>query len=400
MTRQQFETLVWERIDGTITERRRARLEAYLAQNPEAREWQREIEALARQLSAVEEVPPPVILRQRVDAALRAATPPARRRESLLTWLLGLIVPNFSGRDAVLKAERSSMRSLDLRGQGRYLAMSAKRNGIIVGFAVVVVVAILVIAYFSLNRPSAPAENASGATGAAKRYRAEQIKEQDVRLDLKGEEALNEALFSVLSDEQKADLLDRVGTGGRVDYLKLANLDEAKYANMSVKQKAESFVRLGEEGRVQAFRGMRVDERIFTGMKAEDQAALWGRLSETEMRTRLAALNVDERAFKSMSAKEQADLIGRMPTGVKDAFFQKCAWANMALERVPTNLKATAVWGAMSTEGQKAILGSLNVDERRFADADPGTRAQYLQRAADMAGRANADRPNPRGGRD
>ena len=39
---------------------------------------------------------------------------------------------------------------------------------------------------------------------ALKRRPSEQIKEQDVRLDLQGEEALDDAIFAVLTDDQKA----------------------------------------------------------------------------------------------------------------------------------------------------------------------------------------------------
>ena len=76
MKPDRLEALLWERIDGVISEEDHAELERTLAESGDARELEREIAALAERLSQTAEVPPPSDLRQKIDAALDAARPP------------------------------------------------------------------------------------------------------------------------------------------------------------------------------------------------------------------------------------------------------------------------------------------------------------------------------------
>ena len=65
--------------------------------------------------------------------------------------------------------------------------MAAKKS-VLVGIAAIVVIGVVAVVYFSQWPPSS--EDATGAIGAAERYRAEQITDEDVILDLPGQEQL------------------------------------------------------------------------------------------------------------------------------------------------------------------------------------------------------------------
>jgi hypothetical protein len=81
MNRERLETLLWERIDGTIAAGDLADLQAHITEHPEAGSLQRQIEGLAGQLDGLPPVAPPAELRARITTALNdvAASPqPAR----------------------------------------------------------------------------------------------------------------------------------------------------------------------------------------------------------------------------------------------------------------------------------------------------------------------------------
>lgn len=77
MNIDRLEALLWARIDGTIEPEESAELEALLAEQPEPREIERQITAIAEELDAMDRVPPPVELRSKIDDALADATQPA-----------------------------------------------------------------------------------------------------------------------------------------------------------------------------------------------------------------------------------------------------------------------------------------------------------------------------------
>ena len=76
MNRDRLEELLWERIDGTISPGDLAELEAHLAEHPQPRELERDINKLAEMLDDPDEVVPPAELRARIERSLEAAAPP------------------------------------------------------------------------------------------------------------------------------------------------------------------------------------------------------------------------------------------------------------------------------------------------------------------------------------
>ena len=93
--------------------------------------------------------------------------------------------------------------------------MTTKKNGVLVGIAVIAVVGVAAVLYFSQWPPAE--EEVAGAIGAAERYRAEQITDEDVIHDIPGQEELAVAIFDVLTDEQKAELIGRMGEANRAE---------------------------------------------------------------------------------------------------------------------------------------------------------------------------------------
>ena len=104
--------------------------------------------------------------------------------------------------------------------------MATKKTGVLVGIAAIAVIGVAAVLYFSQWPPAE--EDATGAIGAAERYRAEQITDEDVILDIPGQEELAVAVFEVLTDEQKAELIGRIGEANRTELLSQFKVDEAR----------------------------------------------------------------------------------------------------------------------------------------------------------------------------
>ena len=120
--------------------------------------------------------------------------------------------------------------------------MSNKHKGLFAGLAVVAIVAIV---YFSFLYPPPSNDDTTGAIGAAKRYRAEQIQESDVQLaGIFAVDATATAAADALSDEQKADIVGRLTPAQRADVFGRYNVDEAAFGRMTPAQRAELWGRL------------------------------------------------------------------------------------------------------------------------------------------------------------
>jgi len=83
MNLERLEALLWERIDGVIGAEDRAELEAFVAQDQEAKELDHELNVLAERLASARELKPPAELRERIDRALIMAEPPMAPAEAV-----------------------------------------------------------------------------------------------------------------------------------------------------------------------------------------------------------------------------------------------------------------------------------------------------------------------------
>ncbi len=103
----------------------------------------------------------------------------------------------------------------------------ANKSGAVIGFVVVAAIGIAAIALFSLNRAPAPAEDVTGAIGAAERYRAEQLSDEDVQLagESAGDAAAHHAAFDV-TGEELAELLGKASVQEKASFLGRASVAE------------------------------------------------------------------------------------------------------------------------------------------------------------------------------
>jgi len=192
MRSERLEALLWERIDGEITDADRAELEAHLAEHREARELEEELVFMARRLDEIAEVEPPQELRPLIDDALAAANPPRHEPESRrikgptrpLRPVRPDNPPTFRPPAGTWGSEVNNNRTTTPgHVPGKGVSMAESKKGIIGAFVAVAVIGIVAIGYFSLNQAPAIPEDAAGAVGAADRYRAEQITAEDVQIE-------------------------------------------------------------------------------------------------------------------------------------------------------------------------------------------------------------------------
>jgi hypothetical protein len=70
MIQERTESLMWEKIDGTISPEDEAKLDAALSKSVETREHFEELRKFAKLLGGVEKLEPPTALRQRIEGAI------------------------------------------------------------------------------------------------------------------------------------------------------------------------------------------------------------------------------------------------------------------------------------------------------------------------------------------
>ena len=227
--------------------------------------------------------------------------------------------------------------------------MAAKKTGTVIALAAVVVVGVALIAYFSSNRPPTPTEQVTGAIGAAERYHAEQISDEDVILDIPGEVEVTEAVIAVLDDEQAADLLDSLDDTALEAVLKRANASREQYAAMTAQQKAVALRQLNRQDLKQLAQLSRVNERAFNNMSERQQARLWSRLGVNDRTTAMA------RVSDSMTA-----------------------WKHM------TDRQLSSAWHLLAAEDRAELAAHLNVIERALSAMTEVERAGHM-RGADQA---------------
>lgn len=249
--------------------------------------------------------------------------------------------------------------------------MTTKKTGVLVGIAAIAVIGVAAVLYFSQWPPAA--ENATGAIGAAERYRAEQITDEDVILDIPGQEQLAEAVFEVLTDEQKAELIGRTSEAERASF----------YARFG---EADAFARMSprEQGRYVQSLDRAVQERIAKALRFEA--------------TEFARMNPDSlgRAVANMDAEVRSQAIGRYE--MNDAAFermntlQRAAFADAlgsrAFERTVlrsrefnrlSQAQQRAVWANLGRQGQTAALRYAGL-EADLARADAVQRNNQFER--------------------
>ena len=242
--------------------------------------------------------------------------------------------------------------------------MASKRNGVVIGIVAVAVIGVVAITFYS-QRGRVADEDAAGAIGAAERYRAQQISDEDVILDIPGEEELAAAVFEVLTDEQKAELLGRVGEANRQELFRHYKFNEDTFNRMSEPQMAGLARSLNREDQLRI-----VSEAKFS----VDDMALWNDaalakafrgLEASERQDVLERSSFDEVGFQRMSEGQMAGLARslnredqlRIVSEAKFSVDDMALWNDAALAKAFRGLEASE---------RQDVLERSSIDEETF----------------------------------
>ena len=249
--------------------------------------------------------------------------------------------------------------------------MTTKKTGVLVGIAAIAVIGVAAVLYFSQWPPAA--ENATGAIGAAERYRAEQITDEDVILDIPGQEQLAEAVFEVLTDEQKAELIGRTSEAERASF----------YARFG---EADAFARMSprEQGRYVQSLDRAVQERIAKALRFE--ATEFARMNPDSLGRAVASMDAEarqqaigrfdaEEAFARMSADQMGRFVQSLDRAVQERIANSMRFEATDLARINADSLGRAV-ANMDAEVRSQAIGRYEMNDAAFE------RMNTLQRAA------------------
>jgi hypothetical protein len=250
--------------------------------------------------------------------------------------------------------------------------MATKKTGVLVGIAAIAVIGVAAVLYFSQWPPAH--EDATGAIGAAERYRAEQITDEDVILDIPGQAQLAEAVFDVLTDEQKADLIGRVGQAERAGYY--ARFDEP-----------DAFARLSptQQGRFVLAMDAAAQERVAAALKFN--AADLARMSPDALARGLTNMDAEARAravgrfdadtaFARMNPNQQAHFVLAMDAAAHERFAGALKFKSSDLARINTVVLGRA-FSNLNAEARAKAIGRFDA-ETAFARMNPNQQAHFV----------------------
>ena len=181
------------------------------------------------------------------------------------------------------------------------------RNKLLIGG--IVVVAAIVIVYFAFLYPPVSREDTSGAIGAAKKYRSEQITDRDV----------------MLQDEENAAV--------------------AALAAMSSEEKAAFFEKTTAE----------LQGRALSSASPEVVAALVER----------AGKDILAQLGKTAPAQQVVDMFARLPKPAQDATLQRMHLTAQAFAKLPLEERAKNILAKASNPDIAAMVKAANMQERR-----------------------------------
>ncbi len=250
--------------------------------------------------------------------------------------------------------------------------MATKKTGVWVGIAAIAVIGVVAVVYFSQWPPSD--EDVTGAIGAAERYRAEQITDADVILDLPGQEQLAEEVFEILTDEQKAELLGRTVESERGVNFKRFEANEAAFERWSANQKAGFVNALNRDAQADLAAAMKIDAGDFAAMRSEMVAEKFSGLDQEARSRAFNRFEANEAAFARWSVKQKAGFTNVL--GAKA--FERAILQARTFNRL-THAQQRQVWSRLGSDGQFAALRYAGVDVN-LARGDALQRGDHFER--------------------
>jgi transcription termination factor NusB len=200
--------------------------------------------------------------------------------------------------------------------------MSSRTETWVAGIVGVAVGALLAVTIFLISQPPAAREQATGAIGAAERFRTEQIKEGDTGIS---------GTFGSAGQFTAVDfaaVLGRVGSDLRVEALNQATLEQqaAMFANADVLEKVNSLFRIDSAMQKQIMEKMKVGERQAIERLAGERATggkitaeTLSRLAPGERFNSLNQATLEQQAamFANMDAFEKAWAFARLDSAIQ-----------------------------------------------------------------------------------
>ncbi|KAB2969814.1 MAG: hypothetical protein F9K18_00590 [Thermoanaerobaculia bacterium] len=242
--------------------------------------------------------------------------------------------------------------------------MSGNGKMWMVGLGAIVVVALAGVTIFLVTQPPAAQQQATGAIGAAERYRSEQIQEGDV-----GVTAPGTAVTGPATDAELADVLGRSAVGVRENALVTArDADQALVLKSAPADLQAGFFDLADR---------QVKADALGRMDLEARIELMTRLQGEDLGRYVATTGVKMADFERMSPSERAETVGRANLEGRELVLSKANVSERAhlagrftpaevraiVERAPSQMRADLV-GRSDLEARKVLLRGLAPTER------------------------------------
>jgi len=256
--------------------------------------------------------------------------------------------------------------------------MTTKKTGVLVGIAAIAVIGVAAVLYFSQWPPAQ--EDATGAIGAAERYRAEQITDEDVILDIPGQEQLAEAVFEVLTDEQKAELIGRTSEAERASFY--ARFDEADaFARMSPREQGRYVQSLDRAVQERIAKALRFEATEFARMNPDSLGRAVANMDAEARQQAIGRFNADE-AFARMSPDQQGRFVQSLDRTVQERIANALRFEATEFARMNPDSLGRAV-ANMDAETRAKAIGRFDAEEAfaRMSADQMGRFVQSLDRA-------------------
>ena len=249
--------------------------------------------------------------------------------------------------------------------------MAANRKGMFVAVAAVAVIGVAAVLYFS--RIPAVSHDATGAIGAAERYRAEQITDADVILDIPGQEEFAEAVFEALTDEQKAELVSGMDETGRNALYAKFN-DAAAFARMSPAAQGRYVQALSREAQERVAALMSFTDADLSRM-GEDALGRGVLNFEASRRDEFFGQFDAKIALAKMDSTQMAHFARASDAAAQERVAALMRYTEADLSRIEIGALAKGI-ANMDTEARAQAFGEFNAKEY-FARAQPAQMAHF-----------------------
>jgi len=262
--------------------------------------------------------------------------------------------------------------------------MSSRTETWVAGIVGVAVGALLAVTVFLISQPPAAREQASGAIGAAERFRTEQIQVGDTGISGSAGAAGQFTAFEF------AEFLGRAGSDLRIVALNQATLEQqsAMFANADVLEKVNSLFRVDSAMQKQIMEKMKVGERQAIERLSGERSAAQGKITaETLARVapgerfnslKQTTLEQQSAMFANMDAFEKAYAFARLDSAMQrqivDRMEQgdKAAFERIVTERADFEKNSAEMLGRVGIDLRIQALNQATLEQQSamFANAD------------------------------